>query len=321
MMDFKLARYEFDLILDEDVSLPMYAGSTLRGGFGRAFRGVVCASNRRECVECLLRENCIFPRVFDTAPPEGWGMMPNQTDAPRPFVIEPPINGKQVYNSGEVIAFGLILVGYVVDYLPYFIYSFEELGRKFGLGRGRGKFRLVEVRSVSMNDNCTIYMHNDRLMKDHVHIIDIDSISKSLDDLSSHSMILDFVTPTKITHSGNMLSGDDVQFEKLMRAIFRRASMLAELFCNSKWELDYSSLLEKAKEIRANSIGHEVQRWERYSTRQGGRIPMSGFTGEVSIDGNLKEFLPFIKLGELIHVGKGTTFGLGKYVIKRGDIS
>ena len=150
-MDFRLARYEFDLIPEEDINLPGYAGSTLRGGFGRAFRNVVCASRERECSECLLRANCVFPRIFDTVPPQGWDMMPNQANAPRPFVIEPPVNGKRVYKPGEVITFGLILVGYVEEYLPYFIYSFEELGRRFGLGRGKGRFRLAEVRSVSLD--------------------------------------------------------------------------------------------------------------------------------------------------------------------------
>lgn len=315
MIDFKLAKYEFDLIPDGDVNLPTYAGSTLRGGFGRAFRKVVCASNERECRECLLRENCVFPRVFDTTPPKGWDMMPNQTEAPRPFVIEPPINGKQVYNSGEVITFGLILVGYVVDYLPYFIYSFEELGRKFGLGRGRGKFYLDRVRYVALKGDAQIYSGGERMLKGHGHAIDMDAICKQIGSVPG-SITLNFTTPTRIISQGGLVSGRNFDFEIFMRAVFRRASMLASLFCDSEWDIDYSLLLDKAREIKACGIDPDMKRWGRYSARQDRRVSMQGFTGKFKLAGDLGEFLPCIKLGELIHVGKGTTFGMGKYVIQ-----
>jgi CRISPR/Cas system endoribonuclease Cas6 (RAMP superfamily) len=44
---------------------------------------------------------------------------------------------------------------------------------------------------------------------------------------------------------------------------------------------------------------------------------MGGFLGSISFTGDFKEFLPFIILGQYIHVGKGTSFGLGKYEIER----
>ncbi|MDI7261613.1 MAG: CRISPR system precrRNA processing endoribonuclease RAMP protein Cas6, partial [Thermodesulfobacteriota bacterium] len=35
-------------------------------------------------------------------------------------------------------------------------------------------------------------------------------------------------------------------------------------------------------------------------------------------EGDFEPFMPFLLLGEFIHVGKGTSFGLGKYEIMRG---
>ena len=97
----------------------------------------------------------------------------------------------------------------------------------------------------------------------------MDSIRRWLDGCSPDSVTLDFVTPTRIVRLDRVLAGDDFQFEPFMRAIFRRASMLASLFCDSEWELDYGSLLEKARAVRTH--GGEGQRmvwWQRHSSRQ-----------------------------------------------------
>jgi len=55
--------------------------------------------------------------------------------------------------------------------------------------------------------------------------------------------------------------------------------------------------------------------WERYSARQDTRMKLGGVIGRIAFKGEIGEFMPFIKLGEFLHVGKGTTFGLGKYEI------
>ncbi|MCE8429907.1 MAG: CRISPR system precrRNA processing endoribonuclease RAMP protein Cas6 [Candidatus Methanoperedens sp.] len=45
------------------------------------------------------------------------------------------------------------------------------------------------------------------------------------------------------------------------------------------------------------------------------KLKMGGFLGEITFEGDLNEFMPFLKLGEYLHIGKGTVFGLGKYEI------
>ncbi|MFQ5963839.1 MAG: CRISPR system precrRNA processing endoribonuclease RAMP protein Cas6 [Candidatus Scalinduaceae bacterium] len=37
--------------------------------------------------------------------------------------------------------------------------------------------------------------------------------------------------------------------------------------------------------------------------------------GTAKFEGNLGPFMQILKLGEYIHLGKGTSFGLGKYEI------
>ena len=44
-------------------------------------------------------------------------------------------------------------------------------------------------------------------------------------------------------------------------------------------------------------------------------MKLSGFIGDLSFEKVPLEYLWIIKLGELVHIGKNTTFGHGKYSI------
>jgi len=57
--------------------------------------------------------------------------------------------------------------------------------------------------------------------------------------------------------------------------------------------------------------------WERYSNRQKTKMKLGGLIGRLVYSGPISSFRPLIDAGELLHVGKGTSFGLGKYVIAK----
>ncbi|MFQ5963842.1 MAG: CRISPR system precrRNA processing endoribonuclease RAMP protein Cas6 [Candidatus Scalinduaceae bacterium] len=52
------------------------------------------------------------------------------------------------------------------------------------------------------------------------------------------------------------------------------------------------------------------------SASQKQRVTMGGFIGKAVFEGDIEGFMTLIALGEYVHVGKGTSFGLGKYVIR-----
>ena len=293
----------------DPLSLPPYKGSTFRGGFGHAFKKVVCTIRNKECNDCILKSRCIYSYVFETPPPEDSQILRKYEKAPHPFVIEPPLETKTHYKPGDTLNFGLILIGKAVDYLPYFIYTFEELG-KIGIGKGKGRYELQEVSCEGKQ----IYNSVDRQLKP------MPPCSPSLlkrgsggVDSNSQLLTLNFITPTRIVINEDLVV--DLEFHQLIRNLLRRLSSLSYFHCGERLDLDFKGLIERAQGVKVKERKTEWHDWERYSARQDTRMKMGGFVGKVSFEGKLGEFMEFIELGEMLHVGKGTSFGLGKYEI------
>ncbi|MFH1963128.1 MAG: CRISPR system precrRNA processing endoribonuclease RAMP protein Cas6 [bacterium] len=311
--NLKLARFEFTLAAGEDLRLPLYLGSTLRGGFGTAFKRVVCALKDRSCHECILKEKCVYSYVFETPPPANTTVMRKYESSPHPFVIEPPQESHQGYNTGDTITFNLILVGKAIDYLPYFIYTFEEFGR-IGIGKGRGSFELQDVSC----EGKSIYNSKGKIL----HSVEPSTLNlkSEIVNLNTHdpqSLTLNFLTPCRVIYNGYLTK--DLEFHILVRNLLRRIALLSYFHCNCDTsQIDFRGIIEQAEQIKVESYDRATLRWydwERYSARQDTRMKMGGFVGKITFEGDIEPFMPLIRAGEVLHVGKGTSFGLGRYGI------
>ena len=74
-------------------------------------------------------------------------------------------------------------------------------------------------------------------------------------------------------------------------------------------------MIQRAQDVIVKERDTRWYDWERYSARQETRMKMGGILGRVTFSGDLTEFMPYLLLGGHLHVGKGTSFGLGKYEI------
>ena len=140
--------------------MPIYKGSTLRGGFGHAFKKVVCVKREKICETCLLKGKCVYSYVFETPPPPDTSKMKKYPFAPHPFVITPPLEEKRTYRQNDSLCFELTLIGKSIDFLPYFIYTFDELG-KMGIGKAKGKYQLDEVKALRIGQRSKVQGEGD----------------------------------------------------------------------------------------------------------------------------------------------------------------
>ena len=299
----RYARFRLEMTAIDRLQLPPYKGSTFRGAFGHTFKRLVCVKRDLDCATCLICDRCVYYYVFET-PFSGAGDARGYAFAPHPFVVEPPEETREIYEPGDELGVGLVLVGRALDYLPYFIYAFEEMGRR-GMGVERGKAALQRVMA---GGRCIYQTDTGQLEPDYPVCAgppDGEAVGTRL-RLRLH-------TPIRLKAAGRYTSRLD--FALLVRALLRRISDLARFHCGAELDLDYRPWIERAAEVSAVATTLRWHDWERYSQRQERRMKLGGLVGEVEFAGEWAPFLPLLRLGTDLHVGKGTSFGLGRYEI------
>ncbi|MDY6863450.1 MAG: CRISPR system precrRNA processing endoribonuclease RAMP protein Cas6 [Thermodesulfobacteriota bacterium] len=304
-------RYNFYCLFEDDAILPEYKGSTFRGILGHALKKVVCALKKQDCKECLLRERCVYSFVFETSVLKGESAGKKRiASPPPPYVIEPPENRKTFFKKGEPFDFVLILFGRANDYITYFIYAFEQMGR-MGMGRRIGGKRAgFLLERVYVDDNI-IYSSKSKQIKGGAFTSSLVVEASPVDEaVSVNRLELTLNVPLRLKFENRFEAS--LSFHVLVRAMLRRISSLNNYYGDNEPLLDYRGLVKRAKSVDVIKSSLTWFDWKRYSNKQDRSMLMGGIIGKVVYSGELSEFLPLIKFCENVHIGKQTTFGLGK---------
>ncbi len=323
---FSLYHFRFHLESKGSLRMPAYnKGNVIRGGFGSTFRRIVCHANCREPESCELRSVCPYTAVFQPFVPEGSEKISKNRDIPRPFVIKPPLETKETYLPGERLSFDLVLVGKIKEYLAYFIVTFKELSQA-GLGRNRAPVELVGVDNVGPDGvESTVYTRNDNLVRpptDTISWADLcashgsnnGSMNSPQDGSANATRVtLRFLTPAMLRADGLLVRRPT--FGPLAKRLRDRINALSYFYCGAGLDIDFKAFGEQAEKIATVSDSTNWVDSSRYSRRREVTHDLSGFVGEVTFEGELGTFLPYLKLGEYLHVGKNAVFGNGWYEI------
>ncbi|MGC9046101.1 MAG: CRISPR system precrRNA processing endoribonuclease RAMP protein Cas6 [Thermodesulfovibrio sp.] len=290
---------EFTLKAETEINLPDFKGSAFRGGFGNILRQITCVLKRQQCIDCPIKTKCIYAYVFETVSDTTANFlnMHKYEKVPHPFVFEPPLNKKKLYQPAEEFKFKIILIGKAIEYLPYFVVTIKELG-KVGIGKAKGKFI---ISNISSSNSETISLNSVNLEQNFT------------------KLSLNILTPIRIKYNRSLVN--QLDFHVLIRSILRRISLLYYFHCKKELlQVDVNSLIEKAEKVKILDDNTRWYDWERYSSRQDTRMKLGGVVGEITYEGDITPFIPFLKACEILHVGKGTSFGLGKYEIVNHQI-
>ena len=105
----------------------------------------------------------------------------------------------------------------------------------------------------------------------------------------------------------------------LLRALCERLTLLAGLYGGDAAHFQWGGIRHHADDVRIQAHDLRWHDWTRFSSRQDTLMQMGGLLGGLSLVGpGLDAFAPALWYGQWVHVGKGTSFGLGAYHIDPG---
>lgn len=301
-------RLEFRAIVQSPLDLPPYAGSMLRGAFGHALL-TLAPLPHTDGKPCRLQETCPYCQVFCPAPIEH--SLQKFSRMPLPFVIEPPAGGVRL-KTGSRLDFSLVLIGKGLKHLPIVILAFRH-ALKSGLGHQRAGCQLVAVYFEGDHEN-SVWVDTrpgDIRVPDTLPLPDIKTPGMSF------GARVRLLTPLRLQAQGSLVRNINHLYARtFLVTLARRYQLLADIHLGTQApQLDFGMLAEKAEAIQLKP--HELRwfDWGRYSQRQHREMKLGGLLGEFSLLGRLDCFSELLHTGQWLHLGKNTSFGLGRYLV------
>ncbi|MDR1828345.1 MAG: CRISPR system precrRNA processing endoribonuclease RAMP protein Cas6 [Methylobacteriaceae bacterium] len=302
-----VVRYRFVFETETLIHLPDYAGSMLRGAFGRALRRTACMTREPDCRGCPLYATCPYAAIFEAPPPAAHALQ-NFSNIPNPYVIEPPPWGRRLYQPGEAIVFHMVLFGQALNKLALVVYAWQ---RAFQYEVGGGTAALVDVVRVGPDGEEAVFDTLKGRMRDHEQTLPLPQTAPG------GEVRLAVLTPLRLQNNGRALEPEEMTARVFLMALVRRLSLLAEFHAGFVPGYPFREMGELAAGVSFAGALKWVY-WERYSSRQQRKMTPNGLVGTVRLSGVPEMFGLPLYLGQWLHVGKNATFGLGGYTLEDG---
>lgn len=124
-----------------------------------------------------------------------------------------------------------------------------------------------------------------------------------------------FLTPTELKTRGGL--ADHPDFGILAARARDRIANLCQLYGESPLRIDFTAFGERAAAVRMTRCELQHVESQRRSGSTGQTHSLGGFVGEAEYEGDLTEFMPYLRAAEWTGVGRQTTWGKGAIAILR----
>jgi hypothetical protein len=225
-------------------------------------------------------------------------------DWPRPFVIRAAHLDGRRFRPQETFHFDFFVFELRDPALAHFAFCFSQLLLE-GLGPGRTATELIAIHDLDEARRVRTQVFDGReLFEQHPITLSLEPDTQPVGRAE-----IRFLTPTELKGSGQILREPD--FGVLFARIRDRVHTLRQIYGRGPLSLDFSAMGERARKVRLVRNNIRWERHERRSGRTGQTHPLAGFVGSAEYEGDLAEFLPYIRAGFWTGVGRHTTWGKG----------
>jgi hypothetical protein len=224
-------------------------------------------------------------------------------DWPRPFVFRATHLDGCTIKPGAAFSFDLNLFDMRSPAIPYLALAFSELARD-GLGPTRGRASLSEVWQVGEDGEPFLLQEGPAPME-----LSLDPATEPVERIRVR-----FNTPTELK-SGQQLA-ERPEFGVLAARIRDRLSTLREYYDEGPLAIDFRGFGERAAQVRMTRCEIGRVEVERRSSRTGQTHSIGGFVGEAEYEGDLAEFVPYLKAAKWVGVGRQTVWGKGEIDVR-----
>lgn len=298
-----IARYRFIFEVTENLLLPNYAGSTLRGIFGHALKRLTCMTKEESCKGCPLFLTCPYPEIFETPIPTG-STFSNKQNVPQSYIIEPPDMGERVFSKGDRFQFEMVLLGKTIERVALVNFAWKKAFER-GIRNG-GKALLVDMQVETESGFCSVL--DGQYIQPHSKTLELPSFK------AAKEITIEFETPLRLQQNGRAMAPNNITATLFLTQLLRRLSWVSEVYFGGPLEVDYPAFKAEA-EVLENSADLNWYDWARYSNRQQKKMHLGGVLGKWTFYDLSPSLQQLLYLGQWLHAGKNTTFGLGKYKI------
>ena len=310
-LQFRLYPLRFTFTAREPIHFPTGKSSNiLRGAFGVIFRRIACVPQCTNARECEWRATCPYARLFE---PSATGTGPSGlADWPRPFVFRATHLDGRTVRQGEGFHFDLNLFDVQGPAVAYLVLAFAQLARE-GLGPGRSRVELTGVSQLNENGepSIAIFHGGSLLVQQGPPPLEV---SLAPPGEAVNRLRVRFLTPTELKRGQQI--AERPEFCILASRARDRLSTLRELYGEGMLEIDFRAFGERAAQVRMTRCKIRQVEVVRRSSRTGQVHPIGGFVGAAEYEGELTEFVQYLRAAAWTGVGRQTVWGKGAVAVE-----
>jgi len=305
LFNIRILRFVITLISNKTINVGEI-GSDYRGQLGFSLKQMTCQYDQFQnihCSDCSIPDNCYYTSLF--SPTSSIQMSKEDTikvmpSPVRPFVFSfmtDEMNGMIHNKKSFQLVFSIF--GPAIQNCAIFSAAAIQASERLG-------FTVINFESL--------YPDNQPMEKEWVLEDWINTFS-----INHHTIGIRCHTPLSMKKDNHVIT-TQFSFMDFIKAIIRRLRDLKRYYGNDDNMGHFTNeFYSIAKTIHCSTKTVTYQKKNRYSYSQHKRLPLSGFMGELTFTGNLQWFMPLLKAGELIHIGRGTSSGNGCVAFNKED--